>query len=54
MALWKCTVCAYVYDETLGDPEHGIPAGTPWEDTPDLWLCPDCCAFKEDFEEMPD
>ena len=26
--------CGYVYDEALGDPENGIPAGTKWEDLP--------------------
>ena len=27
--------CGYVYDEALGDPENGIPAGTKWEDLPE-------------------
>lgn len=47
---WVCVVCAYVYDEELGDPDHGIPAGTAWADVPDDWECPECGASKSDFE----
>ena len=39
---WVCIVCGYVYDEELGDPDHGIAAGTRWEDVPDDWECPEC------------
>ena len=35
MKKWQCIVCGYVYDEAVGDPEHGIKAGTRWEDVPD-------------------
>ncbi|MEQ1602730.1 MAG: rubredoxin [Methylophilaceae bacterium] len=52
MAKWRCTICGHIYDEALGDQEHGIEAGTLWQDVPDLWLCPDCGAFKEDFEQV--
>ena len=27
MAKYVCTVCDYVYDEALGDEEHGIAPG---------------------------
>lgn len=47
---WVCIVCGYIYDEELGDPEHGIAAGTAWEDVPDDWVCPECSAAKSDFE----
>ena len=33
-----------------GDPEHGIKAGTRWEDVPAKWACPDCGVAKADFE----
>jgi rubredoxin len=49
MAQWKCSVCGYVYDETTGDPQAGIPAGTSFEDLPDSWTCPVCGAGKEAF-----
>jgi alkane 1-monooxygenase len=37
-----CPGCGYVYDEKLGDPREGFPAGTPWSAIPDAWCCPDC------------
>jgi rubredoxin len=42
--------CGYIYDEKLGDPQNGIPAGTPWNDVPADWHCPDCGAVKTEFE----
>ena len=50
MARFECIVCGWIYDEAKGDPEHGIPAGTLWQDVPEDWLCPDCGVGKEDFE----
>ena len=47
---WMCLICGWIYDEALGDPEHGIAAGTKWEDVPMNWTCPECAARKEDFE----
>lgn len=47
---WVCTVCDYIYDEELGEPDHGIPAGTAWEDIPDDWECPVCGETKAGFE----
>ena len=29
-----CDLCGYVYDEKIGDPDNGIPAGTKFEDIP--------------------
>ncbi|WP_414941299.1 fatty acid desaturase [Amycolatopsis sp. cmx-11-51] len=37
-----CPGCGYVYDEELGDPREGFPAGTSWSAIPDSWCCPDC------------
>jgi rubredoxin len=47
-----CTVCGYVYDPTLGDPDNGIEPGTSFADLPDDWTCPVCGASKEDFERQ--
>ena len=47
---YMCVVCGWVYDEKLGAPQHGLPAGTKWEDVPDDWVCPDCNAGREDFD----
>jgi rubredoxin len=24
---WECTLCGYVYDSEVGDPEHGVKPG---------------------------
>jgi rubredoxin len=45
-----CMLCMHVYDESLGDPDSGLPPGTLWEDIPDDWRCPKCGAAKEYFE----
>ena len=47
---WMCLICGWIYDEALGDPEHGVAPGTRWEDVPMNWTCPECGARKEDFE----
>ena len=47
---YMCTLCGYIYDEELGCPEDGIPAGTLWKDVPEDWVCPECGAMKIDFE----
>ena len=46
-----CSICGYVYDENLGDPEHGIAPGTKWVDLPEDFECPLCSVGKELFEE---
>lgn len=46
---YVCSVCGYVYDPAAGDPEHGIPAGTKFEDLPADWHCPRCRQGKEKF-----
>ena len=47
-----CLGCGFLYDEQLGLPEHGIPAGTRWADIPDGWGCPDCGQPKADFSPL--
>lgn len=46
---YYCTACGYVYDPAVGDPEHGVPAGTRFEDIPNDWVCPVCGTEKIDF-----
>lgn len=50
MKKWQCQFCSFEYDESLGLPDHGIAAGTRWEDVPSDWSCPDCGASKSDFQ----
>ena len=47
--IWS--VCDYVYDPELGDPENGIEPGTSFEDLPEDWVCPLCGVGKEEFEK---
>ncbi len=51
MERYVCTICGYVYDPELGDPDNGVEPGTKWEDVPADWECPVCGASKEDFEK---
>ena len=52
MQSWQCTLCPYVYDPALGDPEGDSPPGTSFDELPDDWVCPDCGAGKEFFEPL--
>lgn len=52
MDKWECTVCGYVYDPAAGDPDHGIAAGTKFEDIPDDWVCPVCGVGKDSFQKQ--
>ncbi len=47
---YVCSLCGYVYDEELGDPENDIEPGTPWEEVDDDFACPLCGAGKDVFE----
>ena len=47
---YVCIVCGFIYEEALGDPEHGIKPGTLWTDVPADWTCPECGVSKVDFE----
>lgn len=50
MKKYRCTVCEWVYDPEIGDPEQGIEPGTPFESLPEEWVCPLCSVGKEEFE----
>ena len=45
-----CQVCGWIYEEDEGLPREGIPPGTPFEDLPEGWACPECNANKSLFE----
>ena len=52
MDKYRCIVCGYIYDPAVGDATQGIPAGTPFEDLPDSWVCPECGVDKSQFEKI--
>ena len=51
MKKYLCTVCHYVYDPEVGEPENGIAPGTAFEDLPEDYTCPLCGLGKDVFEE---
>ena len=52
MKKYVCDVCGWIYDPALGDPPHGIKPGTPFEDVPDDWVCPECGVPKNQFSPL--
>ena len=53
MTTFKCPGCDYTYDETKGAPREGFRPGTPFDDIPDDWCCPDCAVReKVDFRSV--
>ena len=51
MDKYACIPCGYVYDPEQGDPDGGIPKGTPFDQLPEDWACPICGASKDAFEK---
>lgn len=49
MKKWQCIVCGWIYDEVLGDADHGIAPGTAWADVPADFVCPECGVAKDGF-----
>ena len=46
------TLCGYIYNPAIGDFDHGIKAGTAFEDLPETWKCPRCGAGKSRFKKL--
>ena len=51
MKKYVCEVCGYVYDEAMGEEEHGVAAGTAWADVSEDFVCPLCGVGKDQFVE---
>jgi len=51
MDKYECSICGYVYDPAVGDPDNGIAPGTKFEDIPEDWVCPTCGAPKSEFNK---
>lgn len=52
MKKYRCTVCEWVYDPAVGDPDGDIAPGTQFEEIPEDWVCPVCGVGKDMFEEV--
>ena len=50
MKKYVCSICGYVYDPAVGDPDSNIAAGTAFDDIPADWVCPVCGVTKDMFE----
>ena len=53
-AKYRCIVCGYIYDPEKGDPTSGISPRVEFSALPDDWVCPECGAGKDQFEELPE
>lgn len=49
-ALYICKACGLIYDESKGDEDSDLAAGTRFADIPEDWACPLCGVTKADFE----
>ena len=49
---YKCRVCGYVYNPSLGDDSQGISRNTPFAGLPDDWVCPECKAEQYEFDPV--
>lgn len=54
MARYRCNSCGYIYDPAFGEPARQTAPGTPFEELPDDWCCPDCRAPLADFTPLED
>jgi rubredoxin len=52
MSKYSCSVCGHIYDPVEGDPPQGIFPGTPFEDLPEAWVCPECGSPKAMYQKM--
>ena len=52
MDKYECSICGYVYDPAVGDPDNGVAPGTKFEDIPEDWVCPTCGAPKSEFNKV--
>lgn len=51
MDKYECSICGYVYDPAVGDPDNDVAPGTKFEDVPEDWVCPTCGAPKSEFNK---
>lgn len=52
MPKYECSICGYIYDPELGDPEGDIRPGTAFDELPESWTCPICGASKAEFHKI--
>lgn len=50
--IYQCPHCLTVYDETVGDPEQAVAAGTRYAALPNNYVCPVCSAGHSEFVQI--
>ena len=50
----ECRICWHVYDPAEGDPVWQVPPGTPFDQLPAHWSCPECSATRDQFMVLLD
>jgi len=45
----ECKICWHVYDPADGDPDQHVSPGTPFDQLPAHWHCPECGATCDQF-----
>jgi len=48
----ECRACGYVYEPKKGSSQGQIAPGTAFEELPQRWKCPVCCAPKSQFQNI--
>lgn len=51
MDKYQC-MCGWIYDPEVGEPSQNIKPGTPFEDLPDTFKCPQCGLGKNSFRKI--
>ena len=52
MEKYICTKCNWIYDPIVGDTKGNVAPGTPFENLPDDWVCPQGGAAKDKFRKL--
>jgi rubredoxin len=50
----ECKICWHVYDPAEGDEVWQVPPGTPFDQLPAHWTCPNCSATRDQFMVLLD
>ena len=49
MDKWEYSICGYIHDPEIGDADHNVSAGTPFEQLPKNRVCPVCGTARDQF-----
>lgn len=49
MKKYRCEVCGWIYDPSIGDSDGAIAPGTDFNDLSPDWVCPVCSVGKDEF-----